>query len=241
MVAIIIRLAHRSVGLAVALPLLLLVITGIPLQFTGALQLGTTGVTQSWVHEAYGIEAPNSVLRADAAAQLGDTLFVGERTHSISGVLCGAVNLTGFTLVVSSAEMQLVPVALDAPVERTNLSYDITRCGISPHNDLVIETAMGFLASSDLGASWSSVITPDVRWLEVVKTPVTAQERVRFAAAKLSWERWLQDLHSGRFFGEVGVWIMSIAGFAFIILGISGILIWLAARKVAKAAKAQRG
>ena len=52
MAAIIIRLAHRFVGLTVAVPLLLLVITGVPLQFTGALQLGTTGVSESWVHQA---------------------------------------------------------------------------------------------------------------------------------------------------------------------------------------------
>ena len=220
---------------------MLLVITGIPLQFTDALQLGKAGVKQSWVHDAYGIEAPNTVRRADAATQLGDTLFVGERTHAIRGVLCGAVEMTGFTLVISSIETQLVPNVLDAPVERTNLNYDIGQCGISPDNDLVIETANGLQASSDLGASWSSVPVADVRWLEVDESPATSQERARFGAAKLSWERWLQDLHRGRFFGNVGVWVMSIAGFAFIILGISGISIWLAARKVAKVAKALRG
>ena len=56
------------------------------------------------------------------------------------------------------------------------------------------------------------------------------ESRARYAATRLNWERWLQDLHSGRFFGPVGVWIMTIAGAALIVLGISGLIVWVLGR-----------
>jgi hypothetical protein len=42
----------------------------------------------------------------------------------------------------------------------------------------------------------------------------------------LSWERLLLDLHSGRLFGQAGVWIVDAVGVLLITLASSGTLMW---------------
>ena len=71
-----------------------------------------------------------------------------------------------------------------------------------------------------------------ISWLRVETVAPGKQFASRFGAANLSWERWLQDLHSGRFFGPIGVWLMNLASFVFILLGFTGLVLWFTSRRV---------
>lgn len=51
-----------------------------------------------------------------------------------------------------------------------------------------------------------------------------------YAGEILTMDRIILDLHTGRFFGEAGVWVMDIAAIAFIILSITGIVMWMRRR-----------
>ena len=42
----------------------------------------------------------------------------------------------------------------------------------------------------------------------------------------LTAERWLQDLHSGRFFGTPGVVIVDVASLLMLILAGTGLMLW---------------
>ena len=44
-------------------------------------------------------------------------------------------------------------------------------------------------------------------------------------------ERLLLDLHSGRFFGRFGPWVMDAAAVLIVLLGVSGTWIWLRRRR----------
>jgi len=46
----------------------------------------------------------------------------------------------------------------------------------------------------------------------------------------LHWERVLLDLHSGRLFGAVGVWVFDVAALLFIFLALSGVWVWAGKR-----------
>jgi hypothetical protein len=227
------RLLHRFMGVCLALPLLLLVVTGIPLQFTVQLGLGSAGVPYAWVHAIYGIAAPATANASGEIVQLGDLMFVGERAATVSGELVGAARLPGALAVVAGPELILVADDTEVPMERNALPAVPARLGIVDADKLVIDVPGGQLWSDDFGATWDdqSATAAGIAWLEVVPRPSDAALRSRFGSANLSWERWLQDLHSGRFFGPVGIWVMNLASFVFILLGFTGLVLWFATRR----------
>jgi hypothetical protein len=49
----------------------------------------------------------------------------------------------------------------------------------------------------------------------------------KFQSQFLNWERVILDAHSGRLFGNLGVWFMDIVALMLILLSVSGIYIWL--------------
>ena len=231
MLPYLLRYAHRLIGLFVVLPVLLLVVTGLPLQFTNALQLGKLGIQATWLHRAYGIKAPMDVLTSNGVTQIGDIAVVANRPISLNGTLCGVLVQEQLTVVLSSAEVVLVPTHLDIPVERNVLNSVPLRCGVSSAGALVLDLRQGQQSSMDIGVTWLPSLSTDVQWYQVSTQPISKQHEQVFGASKLSWERWLQDLHSGRFFGDLGVWIMSFAGLALVVLGLSGVMIWFASRR----------
>jgi len=49
----------------------------------------------------------------------------------------------------------------------------------------------------------------------------------QYRGSGLSWERLLLDLHSGRLFGSVGVFIIDLAGIALLLIALSGVWVWV--------------
>ena len=47
----------------------------------------------------------------------------------------------------------------------------------------------------------------------------------------ISWQRLMQDLHSGRWFGGWGVWMMDIAAVILLLLAVSGLWMWWGKRR----------
>jgi len=219
-------------GVCLAGPLLLLVMTGIPLQFTAWLGLGSAGVPYAWVHRAYGIVPPEQGLGVAHVQQFGERIFLPSRSVRVNGSFLGGDELDAVWLAGTTQEILLVPKDSSAPLERNSLPVIAHRMGLSADLQLVIATDQGLWLSSDLGARWSQLeVPPDVVWWQPAVVPVSPVLAQRFGADYLSWERWLQDLHSGRFFGSVGVWVMNIASFVFIGLGFTGLVLWYSSRR----------
>ena len=42
----------------------------------------------------------------------------------------------------------------------------------------------------------------------------------------ITWERFMQDLHSGRFFGQAGIYFMDIISLLLLVLAVTGIMLW---------------
>ncbi len=154
----------------------------------------------------------------------------GRETAS-SGRLLGVYRFDELSVVVTSKEMLLVPVEDGVPIERTEFAFTANRFGLSDNLDLLIDTPGGVQVSTDLGANWRAEIPLSVQWLSVSSRPPSVDEARRYATGQLSWERWLQDLHSGRFFGVIGVWLMSFAGAAFMLLSVTGLYMWYSTRR----------
>jgi hypothetical protein len=221
---------HRLTGLTVALPVILLVVTGIPLQFTQQLGLGTAPVDSTWVHNRYNLEAPEKSLTSAGVTQLGDQLFAGDRVIQSNQRLIGALAREVITIVMLEQTIILVPVEPDVPVESIPLPAQAKALGEDSELNLIADTPDGLLASEDLGASWYPARIDSYQWVTAASKPVSDADKTRYRSHQISWERLLQDAHSGRLFGAVGEWVMNLAGIALILLAFTGAYVWIRGR-----------
>lgn len=220
------RSLHKITGLAVAIPVIVLVLTGLPLEFVDQLKLGSRGVPYEWVHGMYGVPVPDSATQLENVVQVDDLIIIEPHTIERTAPLLATHDLGEFTMLLTQTEWLLVPVEEGSLPERGQLPELATRATFAAGLP-VIESANGLLTSTDYGASWQPLMAPIHNWPQARMVPMQASWKRIYGANIVTWERWLQDLHSGRFFGQIGQWIMSIAGFALVVLAFSGLLIWL--------------
>jgi uncharacterized iron-regulated membrane protein len=222
---------HRITGLCVLLPMVLLVATGIPLQYSDALRLGQIGVSWHWVHRAYGLSAPTSAITSAAVTQIGDRLFVGERAIARDERMVGAISNGDLSVIALDGTLLIVPNDPAIPFEAMSLPTRAVRFGGDIQDALFIDSNDGVLTSRDLGVQWRETRATPTGWTSVRPADDLAEWKARFNAANLTWERWLVDLHSGRFFGPIGEIVMSLASIALSLLGITGLVVWLYLRR----------
>ena len=220
------RKIHKVTGLAIALPVLLLVFTGIPLEFVDPLKLGSRGVSYEWVHASYGVSPPDKARQIDNVVQVDDLIITPHHTIERTSPLLATQSLGDFSLVLTQSEWFLVPNDSQAPLERGQLPLRAKRAGFAAGLPVVEGVNSELLTSTDYGASWQPMQAPMYTWADVATVPMNTEWKEIYGSHIVTWERWLQDLHSGRFFGTVGQWIMSLAGFALIVLAFSGFLVW---------------
>lgn len=229
-----IRRIHRITGLCLIVPVCLLVVTGLLLEFSAPLELGRRGVTYGWVHALYNVEAPSTMRRSGSITQIGSHLLSDSHSLIVDGELLGAQALELLDVAMLNNEQLLLPRDSNAPVERSQLPDTVTTFGTTPAGALVIDTPGGIWTSEDLGATWQpgDILRLSITWLDAAIEPAQSSVRTRYGAAIINWERWLLDLHSGRFFGPAGVWVMNLAGLALLVLAFTGLNVWYRSRKL---------
>ncbi len=242
---------HRVVGLVSAVSLAYLLATGLPLQFSAPLALGQTFVQQPWVLQRYGVRAPEVGVVSGPVQSIGGLLWylgqplAGAQLNPLGEQLLGAVQVGAFVALLTerglmllepeSGELEQLPtpstpsaIALWQPQEQAD--------GVSP--GLIIRTASGLFVTEDFdrwaprpkrevtaeaGAAWAPV-TP-------LAGPALQRLQQQYQGQVITLERWLQDLHSGRFFGAVGVWLVTAASLLLMVLAATGLMLWWRARR----------
>ncbi len=216
-----------------ALPVLFLVATGLPLQFTQLLSLGSTNVELDWLLDSYGIHAPAEAVISNRVLVAGDLLLANERELRIDQPLVGSVDIGPFSLVALQGSLLLIPFEPAVPIETVDLPYAVQGLALLSDQQLIIRTPLGLLQSADLGANWSSYFgdVAESDWIKFARIPADPAIQQKTRANKLVWERVLQDLHSGRTFGPVGEWVMSLASLALVVLALSGLFMCFRRRR----------
>lgn len=209
--------------------LVYLLVTGVPLQFSAELRLGQRHVGAAWVLDWYGLRAPDRVRQSGEVVQVGQQLFFAAQTISTSAPMVGAISLTDFVIIAAGDELLVVPRDVAASPETTNPGAAIKRIG-SWRGTPYVETDAGLLAADALLINWQPAAPPpgEIVWATTgpVSDPDAAIYRDRFRLQMLTAERWLQDLHSGRFFGTIGVLVVDLAATLLLILAATGLLLW---------------
>ena len=232
---------HRYLGLSLALIAVVLAVTGWMLNHTEALDLDSRYVQSTWVLDWYGIEAPSDPVSFPVEehwiTRLGERLYLDDKElPGQYGNLIGAVALPQALLVaVEGRLLLLTPTGelIESLGSAENVPADLQSIGVNTAGEPVLKTAYGFYAADRDLLAWRKTEAEDVAWAGASEPPPALHGKLveRYLGTGLSWERLILDLHSGRLFGELGLWIADLAALLLLLLAATGIWMWFRQRR----------
>lgn len=229
------RRFHFWTGVVSALVVALLTITGILLNHSQELGLDKRFVTSSFLLDWYGVRAPERFNRfTSGAANIVDTgnmvLLNGRALDVVSDRVTGAVKTADMLVVSSDGQLGFFTDQGEL-IEKVQV-HNVSRIGLNSKGLLMVEQAAG-VRGYDLNAfAWTDLDKDadlaGVIWSEPERIATDqAPEALRLSLQnRVSLERFLQELHSGRIFGPVGVWVVDLTAIVLLVQILSGLLLW---------------
>lgn len=234
---------HRYIGISAALFMVLVAITGILLNHTEPLQLDSRHVQSNWVLDWYGIDAPEDMTSFNLGDRritlMGEHLYLDER--EIDGDyrhLTGATAVDG--LFVVSVDDRLLLLAPDGELVEAMDAMDgipsgVQAVGKDVANRLVLKTALDAYTTDAEFLRWEhwQGDTATVDWARPLPTDPALKQMLQYhyRGEILPVERVMLDLHSGRFFGRYGPWIIDLSAVLLVLLSLSGAWMWFKRRR----------
>lgn len=231
---------HRALGLAAALFVLLLAVTGVMLNHTDALQLDKRYVRAEWLLDWYGIAPASAPVSFAAGAQrvteIDDRLYLDARAiPGRYGRLVGAARLPHVVVAAfNDALVLLTPEGDIVEIVRADEGLPAgTRAVAVDRGTLRVLAAHGVYATDEGVTRWRPVRATAVAWARPMSLPPPLKARLvaLYRGQGLSVERVLRDLHSGRLFGRFGPFAMDLAAAALLLLAATGVWLWSRRKK----------
>lgn len=222
---------HRYAGLLSAIVLLMLATTGIILNHTDDLKLDSKMVHSPSLLNWYGIQAPKTLTsyatKNHWISLIGQQLYFDKlllETHQKQ--LLGVIETADFIVIASKTTLSLVSSEGDF-IESIPFN-NIEKIGVD-NQAIVIKSKEGFNYSDDSLITWKPFSHKIISWSTPSQLPSHIAQNIKnqFRSTVLPFERVILDIHSGRFFGYLGVIIVDISGLFLIILALTGSAVWL--------------
>jgi len=227
---------HRRIGASLAVIVILLSVTGLLLNHSDQLQLAQEKLTSRWVLGMYGVKAPIPA----QSFFVEDRWFRGVDKHLyVDGVEVGyCLNLKGVVslgrLLVVACEKNLILLTSELEVverlsEPHGLPVPFNRIGLQDGYLVVDAEHPNKPRRFDIDQlSLTPLLENSVQWSASLDTPQPLQDIIAsvYTVDDLNVERLLLDVHSGRFFGPLGVWIVDLSALLFLFLSCSGFWLW---------------
>lgn len=229
---------HRWLGLAAAFIIVWLVVTGVLIHHAADFGLEVRHVRAAWILDRYRIGDPDVIsfeVGGRRISQSGKSLYLDQKwIAALDEPLTGAINPPGL-LLAAGREQLLVFDESGQRVEivRTEHGLPSGVRGIGLHGKrIVLDTHTGWFEADPAEMQWRPAHGTLRRSTPSMPPDATRAAIVEDARSReISHERLLRDLHSGSFFGTAGKWVIDIAALALLVLSISGIWIWVRARR----------
>jgi hypothetical protein len=226
---------HRRLGLAVALLVLLLALTGIALNHTSLLGLDRGAIQSRAVFWLYGVEAASPVgyrvgQRWLSRTPAGGLYLDGREVAHCRGQLSGALELGGVLYAGCSEELLLLTPdgeLIESVSAAAGLPTPLTAVGAIDASP-ALATPAGW-RRVDIDRLEFQALPPGAV-VEVAAEQGPLPEALLEALPRgvdwLTWERVLLDLHTGRLAGPLGVALVDALGVVLCLLAVSGFAIW---------------
>lgn len=225
---------HRYLGLISALVLIMLSVTGIALNHTDDLKLDRQMIQSSPILDWYGIKAEDNFTAYSTKqhwlTKLNQHLYFDQSLLLKNDQqLVGAIEMQEFIVVGLNDTLLLLSLQGEL-IEQLPITK-LKQIGINPQQStqIVIRTKQEVLYSDDDLMSWQTHTEHNTLWSKPEQLPTTISQQIKkdYRSGILPLERVILDLHSGRLFGSIGVFIVDLSGLFLIILALSGCAVWL--------------
>ena len=234
---------HRRIGLATAIIVIFLALSGLLLNHANRLGLDQTEISADWLLRWYGFPPAQEPVSYRAGeywiSWTGARLMLDENpVMETKTAPVGVAALSNALLAAAFADALVLIDAGGAVLERVgaeSLPGTLQRIGVQAGGALAVQTPNGrFAAAADL-IEWHPT-SAEAAWSGAETAPAALRERLLKTqrGPGLPAERVLQDLHSGRIFGAWGPWLMDAAAIAFVIMAITGFVYWFRQRRALK-------
>jgi len=234
---------HRYMGISAAIFTLVIAVTGILLNHTEDFQFDSKHIQSDWVLNWYGIKAPRDMRSFPAGDRyitlMGEHLYLNRREVEGSYQQLMGVILIKDMFVIAISDNILLLTQRGELIDRLELSTGIPagilQIGTDAGGAVIVRTSLDHYQPDADFLHWShwDKDPARVRW----STPGPLDPRLKSALKHhyrgegLPVERVILDLHSGRFFGQLGPWVFDAAAILLILLSLSGTWIWLKRRR----------
>lgn len=221
---------HRRIGILSAIFVLLLSLTGILLNHTNAWRLNQASLPQSFAAAFYGMTPPVIKSTSENGMTLsqldGKALYFGEQAiGTCQGKLVGAVFVDEIWVLACSNEVILLSPNGQL-IDRKSTDASVTNIGRCQSNVCIEyeeDQVQINLDTLELAAS----IGHNLESMPLQTPPPALEAKLRQQyGSSITWERWIQDLHSGRLIGAWGVYLMDGMAILFVLIALSGIVMW---------------
>lgn len=227
--------------MAAMLFLVILSATGVALNHSSDWALDRRYVSWSWALDVLGIHAPEPSAtysdRGHNVTQLGrrayfDAVEIPVEIDTLRGLLVSE------PLAICATRDGLILLTVDGGfVQHMNLSAElpgpIERIGTADGRPVIDAGEEFYVADKDLTrfVRWHESAGAEFAWsIESVLEPDQLSElQELYRGRGLTIERLLTEIHSGRIAGKLGPWLLDLIGLGFVLLSVSGLLVWIRA------------
>ena len=227
---------HRYLGFFTSVFALVLSVTGVLLNHTESLNLDSRYIQSDSLLSFYGIKAPDRPtginINGSWIYEVDRHLyFSSEKIIETVGPLVGAASMELF-IIVAFENSVLVLSNTGELVEQlgkeSGVPQDIIDIGISASGEAVLKTATGYFKTDSELLSWQISDGSSIRSAKLTPVPDNIYEKIKrtYMGSGLPLERVVLDLHSGRFFGLIGVYFWDSAAVILAILSITGLFLF---------------
>ena len=231
---------HRGGGLLASVFLMVLAVTGVMLNHSSELGLGSRQIRFAPLLAWYGIEGAAEVtsfrLGESWVSCVGDGVYLDLQPLSVDCPV-GAVGSAGMWVVATPRELVLLTEGGEL-IERlgsaAGVPAEISALGREPGGAVVVDTPDGLSVADQELLRWSPQASDtDVSWSRPAAIPPDLRGELlsAYRGSGLSVERLVQDLHSGRLFGRWGVYAVDAAALLCLVLVVSGLALWRQGRR----------
>jgi hypothetical protein len=236
---------HRRVGVASALTVLFLAVTGIALNHLEDVYHSGETVTSEWVLDWYNIPYSETVLSftLEPSAEKGAlTMVWADGTIAVNKV---PIKSNQSRLLAVVQYQQLLHLFTQSNLHILDLSGQLVESSALLESDTVVGVQLTEQENMLALTTFTGVHLYDLEQLEFSTKAEPPNVTTRhgniaprqhhlgepeFATSRnytLLKSKVLTDLHSGRVFGQIGVWIIDFFALLFILLAGSGLFMWL--------------
>ena len=239
---------HGRMGVLAAAFVLLLAATGLCLNHVSGWGLDTKALRSPVLLGLYGMAEVGAVVSyplgdAYISESNGQLFYQRDEITACDGALVGAVVVAAKTpsQIVIACERQLLLFSSSFElIEKIGPAFGlptgVKRVG-RVDGQLLLDTDGGLFLTDLDALNWMALGPGDVpassQWSETAQTPENLRLALvaRVDSENMTYERLLLDIHSGRILGEWGVYWVDAMAILFMLLAISGLVIWLKGKK----------